>query len=53
MMSTNKTYKSEVFEAVHETVVDMFDADVIDKKTMCQFDRACLTPIHKFLLTER
>lgn len=31
-MSTNKTYKSEVFEAVHETVVDMFDAGVIDKK---------------------
>jgi putative transcriptional regulator len=51
-MSTNKTYKSDVFEAVHETVVDMFDAGVIDKKTMRQFDRACLTPIHEFLPVE-
>ena len=51
-MSTNKTYKSEIFEAVHQTVLDMYDAGVLDKKTMRQFDRACLTLIHEFLPLE-
>jgi len=51
-MNTSKTYKSEIFEVVHETVTDMFDAGVIDKKTMRKFDRACLTPIHEFLPLE-
>ena len=45
---TNKTYKSEALEAIHTTVVDMFDAGVIGKKTMHKFDRSCLTPIHEF-----
>lgn len=51
-MSPSKTYKNEIFEAVHETVIDMYDAGVIDKKTMRKFDRACLTPIHDFLPLE-
>ncbi len=46
---TNKTYKSEPLEAIHSTVVDMYDIGVIDKKTMRQFDVSCLTPIHRFL----
>ena|SRR3990167_7962186 len=45
---TNKTYKSEALEAVHTTVVDMYEAGIIDKKTMRKFDRSCLTPIHEF-----
>ena len=49
MMNKNKIYKSEIFEVVHETVVDMFDAGIIDKKTMHKFDKACLTQIHEFL----
>ncbi|OGV47590.1 MAG: transcriptional regulator [Legionellales bacterium RIFCSPHIGHO2_12_FULL_42_9] len=47
-MMTNKTYKSEALEAVHTTVVDMYEAGIIDKKTMRKFDRSCLTPIHEF-----
>jgi putative transcriptional regulator len=49
---TNKTYKSEALEAIHSTVIDMYDAGVIDKKTLRQFDQSCLTPIHAFLPNE-
>lgn len=49
MKNENKIYRSDAFGAIHETVVDMYDAGVIDKKTMRKFDRACLTPIHEFL----
>jgi putative transcriptional regulator len=45
---TNKTYKSEALEAVHSTIIDMYDAGVISKKTVRQFDRSCLTPIHEY-----
>ena len=48
----NKTYKSEALEAIHTTVVDMYDVGLIDKKTMRKFDRSCLTPIHEFLPNE-
>ena len=51
-MNKSKTYKSEALEAIHTTVVDMFDAGVINKKTMRKFDRSCLTPIHEFLPDE-
>jgi len=51
-MNKSKTYKSEAMEAIHTTVVDMFDAGVIDKKTMRKFDRSCVTPIHEFLPDE-
>ena len=30
----------------------MYDAGVIDKKTMRQFDEGCLTPVHAFSATE-
>lgn len=49
---TSITYKSEALEAIHSTVIDMYDIGVIDKKTMRQFDRSCLTPIHVFLPNE-
>ncbi len=51
-MSRLKTYKSEALEVIHSTVIDMFDAGVIDKKTMRQFDQSCLTPIHEFMPNE-
>ena len=37
-MTTNKTYKSDAFAAIHETVSDMYAAGVVDKKTMRRFD---------------
>ena len=47
-MTKAKTYKSDIFAAIHETAAGMFDAGVIDKKTMRSFDESCLTPIHDF-----
>ena len=41
-------YKSDAFAAIHETAIGMYDAGVIDKKMMRDFDRACLTPIRDF-----
>jgi putative transcriptional regulator len=47
-MTKNRTYKSELLAAIHETVSDYYEAGVIDKQTMRQFDESCLTPIHEF-----
>ena len=38
-----KTYKSKVFGEIHEIMQDAYDAGVVDKKTMRQFDESCLT----------
>jgi putative transcriptional regulator len=43
-----KTYKSDALEAIHETAVGLYDAGVIDKKTMKEFDTSCLTAILDF-----
>ncbi len=40
-----KKYKSEAMAAIHETMESLHDIDVIDKQTMRQFDRMCLTPV--------
>ena len=37
-----KTYRSEIAAAVHETVEGMYEAGVIDKQTMREFDASCL-----------
>ncbi len=47
-MTKNRTYKSELLAAIHETASDYYEAGVIDKQTMRQFDESCLTPIHAF-----
>ena len=47
-MKKTKTFKSDAFAAIHETAAGMYDAGVIDKKTMRSFDESCLTPIHDF-----
>ncbi|MCF6776231.1 DNA-binding transcriptional regulator [Thiotrichales bacterium 19X7-9] len=47
-MKKNKTYKSEAFEAIHETMLDLHEAGVVSKQTMRKFDQKCLTPIHDF-----
>jgi putative transcriptional regulator len=51
-MIKTKTYKSDALAAVHEIVSDMFEAGVIDRKTMRHFDESCLTPIHAFTASE-
>lgn len=38
-------YKSDAFAAIHETASSLHDAGLLDKKTMREFDEACLTPV--------
>lgn len=47
-MTRTGTYKSGALAAIHETATDMFEAGVIDKRTMRGFDESCLTPVHAF-----
>lgn len=44
-MSTLKQHKSEAFAAIHESMEALHRADIIDKKTMKNFDNACLEPV--------
>lgn len=37
-----KRYKSDAFEAVHETMSDLAEVGVLDAKVMRKFDRLCL-----------
>lgn len=39
-----KTYKSEAFASVHEMMEGFHRSGLIDKRTMREFDEACLTP---------
>jgi putative transcriptional regulator len=43
-----ETYKSEACAVIHEIASGLYDAGIIGKQTMRQFDESCLTPIHKF-----
>jgi putative transcriptional regulator len=40
------TYKSEIFAAIYETVSDLHEAGLVDKRTMRRFDESCLTPVN-------
>jgi putative transcriptional regulator len=51
-MTKNKTYKSDLLAAIHETVSDYYEAGVINKQTMRHFDEACLTEVHDFTAEE-
>ena len=44
--------KSDACAAIHETMSGMYDAGVIEKKTMRKFDQVCLTSVHAFSATE-
>ena len=39
-----KTYKSEALAAVHEMMEGLHEAGAVTKKTMREFDAACLAP---------
>lgn len=51
-MSKTKGYKSDVKAAIHEVANDLYNAGMIEKKTMRRFDESCLTPIHHFTAKE-
>ncbi len=44
-MPKNKQYRSDALAAVHEMMVDLHTVGAIDKRTMRDFDKACLTPV--------
>ncbi len=44
-MSRRKHYKSEAFAAIHETMDALQEIGAIDKKTMRDFDAACLASL--------
>ena len=47
-----KKYRSNALAAVHETTVDLYEAVVIAKQTMKEFDEICLTPVEKLTAKE-
>lgn len=50
--SNRKTYRSDALAAIHETVSDLRDAEVMDKRTMRRFDELCLTPVRPLTAEE-
>ena len=47
-MTTKPKVKSSIFEAVHETAVDLHRLGFIDKRKMRKFDALCLAPIPSY-----
>ena len=47
-MMTNKRYKSDLRESIHESAMGLYRTGVIDKATMREFDESCLTPVAVF-----
>lgn len=39
-----RNYRSEAFSAIHETMEALHEVGAVDKRTMRDFDEACLTP---------
>ena len=48
-MTVKKKFKSDAFEAIHESALALHSVGVIDKATMREFDEACIvkTSIYK------
>lgn len=44
----SKSYKSEAFSAIHETMGALNEINAIDKKTMRNFDDRCLETVHEY-----
>ena len=42
---TKTEYRSEIAQAMHETIAGMHRLGVVDKQTMRGFDARCLTPV--------
>ena len=40
-----KTYRSEIAAAIHEMATGIYEAGVMSKSTMREFDELCLTPV--------
>jgi putative transcriptional regulator len=49
MTKHGKDYKSDAFEAIHQTAQGLCDIGAIDKQTMRNFDKDCLVTITEIL----
>ena len=47
-----KQYRSRIMAAIHETAAGLRDAGLMDKRTMREFDEACLTPVRQLSAAE-
>jgi len=47
-MATKAKPKSRIFEAVHETAVDLHRLEFIDKRKMLKYDALCLEPVPQY-----
>lgn len=47
-----KRYRSPIMAAIHETAEGLHSAGVMDKRTMRQFDEACLTQVRPLTAQE-
>jgi putative transcriptional regulator len=47
-----KQYRSRIMAAIHETAEGLRDAGLMDKRTMREFDEACLTPVRQLSAAE-
>lgn len=43
----SKTYRSDILASIHETVSDLNEAGLVEKRTMKRFDQLCLTPVEE------
>ena len=47
-----RTHKSEALAAVHEMIEGLHEAGAVDKRTLQEFDEACLAPATPLILEE-
>lgn len=45
-MTMAKQYRSEALAAIHEAMESLHEVGAIDKRTMYDFDDACLMPVN-------
>ncbi len=48
----NKKYRSDIAASVHETADGLYEAGLMDKRTMREFDELCLTKIRPLTADE-
>ena len=47
-----RQYRSDVMASIHETAENLHSAGTMDKRTLRQFDGACLTPVRSLTAAE-
>ena len=47
-----KTYVSDICAAIHQTAEGLYEAGLMPKSTMREFDELCLTPVKKLTAAE-